>query len=81
MLTKLLFIIITSLVGCKIHARRSQHILWIPQHFRSHYYVHILHDGCNWTGNAKISLVEEILDNFTDGTIYWNHGACLPAIL
>jgi len=48
--------------------RRSQHVLRAAQHVRAHHHVLVLHVGRHWSTNAKVPLVEEILDCAPNGT-------------
>lgn len=64
-------------MGRQIYARWPFIILWIPQRFRAHRYVLLLYARRNWTTNATISLVEEILDSSSNGPIRRRDGPCI----
>lgn len=70
-----------SLVGCEIYARRSQYILRLPQHIRSHHHVHILYASRNGTASPKVPMVEEISHDAANGSVCRNLYALLPVNL
>lgn len=70
-----------SLVGRQVHARWSFVILRIPQRFRPHRYVLLLHARRNRTTNATVSLVEEVLDSSPNGSVRRRDGPRIPTSL
>lgn len=48
-------------------SRWSQHFLWFVKHLRAHCYVQLLSLCCNGSTVPEIFVVEEVLNNFTNG--------------
>lgn len=69
------------MVGCKIHTGRSFVILRIPECFRSHCHVLLLHARRNRTSNATISLVEKVFNTPSNGSICCCYGARISTSL
>lgn len=70
---------IQRLVGRQVHTRRALIVLRLCQHRRAHRHVHLLHARGDGSGDAEISLVEEVLDGLPDGSIHRRHAARFPA--
>lgn len=68
------------LIMCLHLNRRSQFILWLPQHLCPHHHVLVLHVGCHGTTYAKIFVVEEILDCLANGPVRISHDSLIPVV-
>ena len=68
-----------GLVRRQIHSWRPQHVLRPVEHIRAHRYVLVLLVGRSWTMDPTVSMVEEIPDRPSNGSIRPGDGSRVPA--